>query len=91
MKANQIGQTPIFGREGLLRLVEVVERLRARARGGEGGSWTTGEDPVMRLGAWRTRITGRASRDDLAVRQPARSRGELRRCGERQEALSALS
>jgi hypothetical protein len=74
MKANQIGQTPIFGREGLLRLVEVVERLRARARGGEGGSWTTGEDPVMRLGAWRTRITAgqaetiwlSASRPDLA-------------------------
>jgi hypothetical protein len=44
MKDDQIGQTPILGREGLLRLVEVVERLRARARGEEGGSsWTTGE------------------------------------------------
>jgi len=45
MNADQVGQTPILGREGLLRLVEVVERLRARARGEEGGSWTTGEDP----------------------------------------------
>jgi len=46
MKSTQAGQTPILGREGLLRLVEVVERLRARARGEEGGSsWTTGEDP----------------------------------------------
>src|SRR4029453_4031519 len=45
MNADQVGQTPILGREGLLRLVEVVERLRARACGEEGGSWTTGEDP----------------------------------------------
>src|SRR6266536_6031066 len=45
MNGDQVGQTPILGREGLLRLVEVVERLRARARGEEGGSWTTGEDP----------------------------------------------
>ena len=46
MNADQVVQTPILGREGLLRLVEVVERLRARARGEEGGSsWTTGEDP----------------------------------------------
>ena len=45
MNEGQVGQTPILGREGLLRLVEVVERLRARARGEEGGSsWTTGED-----------------------------------------------
>jgi len=45
MKDDQAGQTPILGREGLLRLVEVVERLRARARGEEGGSsWTTGVD-----------------------------------------------
>jgi hypothetical protein len=44
MNGEQVGQTPILGREGLLRLVEVVERLRARARGEEGGSWTTGED-----------------------------------------------
>jgi hypothetical protein len=45
MNADQVGQTPILGRDGLLRLVEAVERLRARARGEEGGSWTTGEDP----------------------------------------------
>jgi hypothetical protein len=45
MNGDQVGQTPILGREGLLRLVEVVERLRARACGEEGGSWTTGEDP----------------------------------------------
>ena len=45
MNADQVGQTPILGREGLLRLVEVVERLRAHACGEEGGSWTTGEDP----------------------------------------------
>jgi hypothetical protein len=45
MNADQVGQTPILGREGLLGLVEAVERLRARARGEEGGSWTTGEDP----------------------------------------------
>src|SRR5215207_134632 len=45
MNDGQAGQTPILGREGLLRLVEVVERLRAHARGEEGGSWTTGEDP----------------------------------------------
>ena len=45
MNDDQVGQTPILGREGLLRLVEVVERLRARARGEEGeSSWTTGED-----------------------------------------------
>jgi len=27
MNDEQVGQTPILGREGLLRLVEVVERL----------------------------------------------------------------
>jgi hypothetical protein len=43
MNDGQAGQTPILGREGLLRLVEVVERLGARARGEEGGSWTTGK------------------------------------------------
>jgi hypothetical protein len=44
MNDDQVGQTPILGREGLLRLVEVVERLRARACGEEGGSsWTTGK------------------------------------------------
>src|SRR5512132_1322170 len=51
MKADQVGQTPILGREGLLRLVEVVEQLQARARGEEGGSsWTTGEDPGPTVG-----------------------------------------
>ena len=50
MNDEQVGQTPILGREGLLRLVEVVERLRARARGEEGGSWTTGEDPGPTVG-----------------------------------------
>src|SRR5206468_11853897 len=51
MNADQVGQTPILGREGLLRLVEVVDRLRARARGEEGGSsWTTGEDPGPTVG-----------------------------------------
>jgi hypothetical protein len=51
MNEGQVGQTPILGREGLLRLVEVVERLRARARDEEGGSsWTTGEDPGPTVG-----------------------------------------
>jgi hypothetical protein len=50
MNADQVGQTPILGREGLLRPVEVIERLRARARGEEGGSWTTGEDPGPTVG-----------------------------------------
>src|SRR6266511_4851420 len=50
MNGDQMGQTPILGREGLLRLVEVVERLRARARGEEGGSWTTGEDSGPTVG-----------------------------------------
>src|SRR5215218_8613527 len=51
MKDEEVGQTPILGREGLLRLVEVVEQLRARARGEEGGSsWTTGEDPGPTVG-----------------------------------------
>ena len=51
MNDDQVGQTPILGREGLLRLVEVVERLRARARGEEGeSSWTTGEDPGPTVG-----------------------------------------
>jgi hypothetical protein len=43
MNADQVGQTPILGREGLLRLVEVVERLRARARAEGAGLWTSGE------------------------------------------------
>jgi hypothetical protein len=44
MKADRVGQTPILGREGLLRLVEVVEWLGARGRGEEGeSSWTTGK------------------------------------------------
>src|SRR5215218_2579535 len=64
MKDDQIGQTPILGREGLLRLVEVVERLRARARGEEGGSsWTTGEDPGPTVG-------GQAVLDRAAGGQP---------------------
>src|SRR5512132_1397661 len=51
MNDGQAGQTPILGREGLLRLVEVVGRLQARARGEEGGSsWTTGEDPGPTVG-----------------------------------------
>jgi len=51
MNEGQVGQTPILGREGLLRLVEVVDRLRARARDEEGGSsWTTGEDPGPTVG-----------------------------------------
>src|SRR5512132_319667 len=50
MNDGQAGQTPILGRDGLLRLVEVVERLQARARGEEGGSWTTGEDPGPTVG-----------------------------------------
>src|SRR6266508_1975021 len=50
MNGEQVGQTPILGREGLLRLVEVVDQLRARARGEEGGSWTTGEDPGPTVG-----------------------------------------
>ena len=50
MKEEQVGQTPILGREGLLRLVEVVGQLQARARGEEGGSWTTGEDPGPTVG-----------------------------------------
>ncbi len=42
MNSHQEGDAPIIAREGLLRLVELVERLRARARGSEGGSsWTT--------------------------------------------------
>src|SRR4029453_17799450 len=46
VNAGQAGQTPILGREGRLRLVEVLERLRARTRDEEGeSSWTTGEDP----------------------------------------------
>jgi hypothetical protein len=61
MNAGQVGQTPILGREGLLRLVEVVERLRARARGEEGGSsWTTGEDPGPTVGG-RTVLGGTAA------------------------------
>jgi hypothetical protein len=60
MNAGQVGQTPILGREGLLRLVEVVEQLRARARGEEGGSsWTTGEDPGPTVGG-RTVLGGAA-------------------------------
>jgi len=43
MNGDEQGQTPILGREGLLRLVEVVERLRARARAEGAGSWTSGE------------------------------------------------
>jgi hypothetical protein len=53
MNADQVGQTPILGREGLLRLVEVVERLRARARAEGAGSWTSGEagpEPGPELG-----------------------------------------
>jgi hypothetical protein len=42
MNSYQAEETPILGREGLLRLLEVIERLRARQRGEEGGSsWTT--------------------------------------------------
>src|ERR671922_1943535 len=64
MNADQVGQTPILGREGLLRLVEVVERLQARARGEEGGSsWTTGEDPGPTVG-------GQAVLDGAAGGQP---------------------
>ena len=59
MNADQVGQTPILGREGLLRLVEVVERLRARACGEEGGSWTTGEDPGP-TGGGQTVLVGTA-------------------------------
>src|SRR5215207_708403 len=59
MNADQVGQTPILGREGLLRLVETVEQLRARARGEEGGSWTTGEDPGPTVGGQG--VLGRAA------------------------------
>ena len=41
MGSQSAEQGPIISREGLLRLVEVVERLRARNDGEDGSSWTT--------------------------------------------------
>lgn len=42
MNGYQVGEAPVIGREGLLRLVAVVERLRARQGDEESeSSWTT--------------------------------------------------
>lgn len=42
MNGYQVGDVPVIGREGLLRLVAVVERLRARQGEEESeSSWTT--------------------------------------------------
>ncbi len=40
MSSQRLDQGSIIGREGLLRLVEVVERLRARECGRDVSSWT---------------------------------------------------
>ena len=40
MSSQRVDQGSIIGREGLLRLVEVVERLRARECGRDVSSWT---------------------------------------------------
>src|SRR5262249_62052026 len=40
MGSQRADQRSIIGREGLLRLVEVVERLRARECGRDVSSWT---------------------------------------------------
>jgi len=40
MSSQRVDQGPIIGREGLLRLVEVVERLRTRECGRDVSSWT---------------------------------------------------
>jgi hypothetical protein len=44
MNDYQADETPILGREGLLRLLQVIEQLQAHQRGEEGrSSWTTQE------------------------------------------------
>ena len=49
--SQRAGQGPIIGREGLLRLVEVVERLRARECGRDVSSWTREEVAAPNPGA----------------------------------------
>ena len=39
--SHQVDQGPVIGREGLMRLVGVVERLRARGQAKDVSSWTT--------------------------------------------------
>src|SRR2546421_576516 len=51
MSSQRVDQGPIIGREGLLRLVEVVERLRARECGRDVSSWTREEAAAPDPGA----------------------------------------
>jgi hypothetical protein len=41
MGSHQVDHGPVIGREGLMRLVGVVERLRARGQAKDVSSWTT--------------------------------------------------
>jgi hypothetical protein len=67
MNADQVGQTPILGREGPLRLVEVVEQLRARAWRGGRVVMDDGEDPGPQ-GATNQCWAGLPQADRQAVR-----------------------
>lgn len=51
MGSQGVDQGSIIGREGLLRLVEVVERLRARECGRDVSSWTREEAAAPDPGA----------------------------------------
>jgi hypothetical protein len=51
MSSQRADRGSIIGREGLLRLVEVVERLRARECGRDVSSWTREEGTALNPGA----------------------------------------
>ncbi|MGH3536045.1 MAG: hypothetical protein ACRDQG_15230, partial [Pseudonocardiaceae bacterium] len=59
MSSQRADQDPIIGREGLLRLVEVVERLRARECGQDVSSWTKEEGAAPDPGAGDGSAVGR--------------------------------
>ena len=68
MSSHQDDEAPIIAREALLRLVELVDRLRARSRGEESdSSWTTQGAAAPEHGP---AVVGRADVDAAAAGEP---------------------
>jgi hypothetical protein len=85
MGSQRADRGSIIGREGLLRLVEVVERLRARECGRDVSSWTREEGTSPNSGAGDgSAVGGPAAGQPAGGGALARGdRGQGGACGER--------
>ena len=84
MGSQRADQGSIIGREGLLRLVEVVERLRARECGRDVSSWTREGAAAPNPGAGDGSAVGGTARGQSAVGGALTrgDRGQGGACGE---------